>query len=882
MDRSEPAADFPLAAEVSEQLQRVLDSPLFANAPTLSRFLRHVVEHRLGTDGAPLKEYTLGVEVLGRGSDFDPRLDTIVRTQARRLRAKLEEYYRGPGCDDPILIEMPKGHYAASVRRRRDPAAIQGVTDAFPVDRRRQRERHRQLPAPRASLVGRTRELAELRQLLSSDDVRLLTVTGAGGSGKTRLALQAAWDSGEAFEGGCVFVSLAAAADAGAMANTIAKAMGVVQSGGAPLEVAIAGHLRREVTRPLLLVLDNCERIVPAASVVGEWLDACAFLKVLATSRVAMRIYGEHEYTLSPLQVPQCDPLPPLEELAHNPAVSLFLLRAAATSRNSELTNDNARAIAELCCRLDGLPLSIELVSAQAGHLTPAAMLARFSGHLDLPAHVARDMPDRQRTLRRTMDWSHELLDEDERMLFRRLSVFVGGFTTEGAEAVGCTLGEIEGGVANSVEALVAKSLIVPLRSEDEPRFTMLETIREYGLERLAASSEETLVRRAHAAYCLVLAEEGNARLSSMEREAWLLRCDIEHDNFLAAIAGLLQRNEASWAMRMGVALFGYWERREHVVEADRQLRAILARCGPDVDRALWVKLVNCTGAIAGIREQAGESGRLIEQALAVSREAGDARGVAASLNSMGVHRQFAGDLIGARSCYEQTLEVCRQIGDAAEIAGALSNLAKNDLLLGNPEVARVRLQEALALFEVGGDPILVAWCINHLGDVAIEAGDSAEAHRLYRESESMFRSIGDCWGVARSSTDLGHLAIAKGDLVEAGSRFVEALGLFLQLRHRRGVAILLEGCAQLVALQGRAEQALVITGAARQLRETIAVPGRSLQQTLLEQALAPIWRDTDPVLAKAYWTQGAGMPLATAIGYALEAVQSPDCVTGS
>ena len=882
MSRSGPEVDLPPAPDVSAQLQRVLDSAVFANAPILSRFLRYVVEHCLGSDGAVLKEYTLGVEVFDRGGDFDPRIDTIVRTHARRLRAKLEEYYGGAGCTDPILIDVPKGHYVAVIRWTRAAVAAEVITDGSPADRRQRRERRMQLPAPRASLVGRAGELAELRQLLSSNDVRLLTVTGAGGSGKTRLALQVAWDSGDGFEDGVVFVSLAAAADAGKMASAIATALGVSQGGGNSLEVSIAEHLRREVRRPMLLVLDNCEQIVSAAALVGEWLDACAFLKVLATSRVALRIYGEHEYPLSPLQVPQCDPLPPLEELAANPAVSLFLLRAATTSRNSELTSDNARAIAELCCRLDGLPLSIELVSAQAGNLTPAAMLARFSGHLDLPAHIAHDMPERQRTLRRTMDWSHELLDEAERKLFRRLSVFVGGFTTEGAEAVGYTLGDLEGGVATLVAGLAAKNLIVPLRSEDESRYTMLETIRKYGLERLSASSEEAFVRRAHAAYCLVLAEEGNAKLSLMERQAWLSRCDLEHDNFLAAIAGLLQRDELGWAMRMGVALFGYWERREHVVEADRQLRAILARCGPEADRALWVKLVNCTGAIAGIREQVEESGRLIEQALVVSREAGDARGVAASLNSLGVHRQFAGDLMGARSCYEQTLEVCRQIGDAAEIAGALSNLAKNDLILGNPDAARVRLQEALTLFQAAENPILVAWCLNHLGDVAIESGNSVEAHRLYREGESMFRGVGDRWGVARSCTDLGHLAIAKDDLVEAGSRFVEALGLFLQLRHRRGVAILLEGCAQLVALQGRAEQALVIAGAAKQLRETIAVPGRSSQRARLEQALAPIWRDTDPAFAKVHWTQGAEMPLATAIGYALEAVQPTVRITDS
>ena len=874
MSRPDPQA-LPPAPQVNAQLRRVLDSAAFANAPILSRFLQFLVQHCLDGNRAALKEYTLGVEVFERGDDFDPRIDTIVRTHARRLRGKLDEYYRGPGSDDPILIEVPKGHYEPLVRLMPAPAP-----DAAPIvegpsgDRRQPRQRRVQLPAPRTSLVGRATELDELLELLSRDEVRLLTVTGAGGSGKTRLALQSAWVASEACDGCVMFVSLAAATDAGAMTRAIATALDVSQGGGGSLEDAIAEHLRREVAQPLLLVLDNLEQIAFAAALIGKWLDACMFLKVLATSRVCLRIYGEHEYPLSPLQVPQIDPLPPLDVLAGNPAVSLFLMRAAATSRDSELTVDNARAIAELCCRLDGLPLAIELVSAQAANLTPAAMLARFSGHLDLPAHTARDIPERQRTLRRTIDWSHELLDQAERIVFRRLSVFVGGFDIEGAEAVGDTHGDLPGRIADAVAGLAAKNLIVPLRNEGDVRYTMLETIRDYGLERLAASSEEHPVRRAHAAYCLVLAEEGNAALSAPEREAWLSRCDLEHDNFLAAIAGLLQRNDPGWAMRMAAALFGYWERREHVVEADRQLCSILENCGPDVDPLLWVKLLNFAGAIAGIREQPLKSWRLLEHALEVSTAAGDTRSVAACLNSMGAHRQFAGDPMGARSWFEQTLDACRQIGDSKEIAGALSNLAKNDLLLGDHDSARARLQEALALFRDLGDPILIAWCLNHLADVAVESGDHAEADRLYRESGGMFQAVGDCWGMARCCTDLGHLAIAKGDLDEAGPRFIEALNLFFQLRHRRGVAILLEGCAQLVALQGRNEQALLIAGAARQLRETIAVPGRSAQQALLEQSLKSIWRDTDAADATAHWERGAAMPMAAAIGYALQAVQ--------
>lgn len=866
--------DAPGADAVQAQLQRVLDSPSFAQAPILSRLLRYLIEHSAAEDGRALKEYVLGVDVFDRGGDFDPRVDTIVRTNVRRLRSKLEDYYRGEGRNDPVLIQVPKGRYLPVATRRgstvapTEPSGAPTSAPAPPPGRIRAC-----LPAPRAALVGRGDELRELAGLLRADGVRLLTITGAGGSGKSRLALQAARDAGAAFPAGIVYVSLAAATDAPGLAAAIASALDVAQAGGQMLETAIAEHLQREVRQPLLLLLDNCERVAMAASLVGQWLDACAPLKVLATSRIPLRIYGEHEFPLLPLPVPACDPLPSLEGLAANPSVALFLQRAAAYSRGIDLTGANAPAIAELCRRLDGLPLSIELVAAQAANLTPAAMLSRFSGHLALPPNIARDVPERQRTLRRTLDWGYELLEAPERLLFRRLAAFVGGFTAEGAEAVGNTAGDLEGGTDAALQGLVVKNFLVPLRSGDEPRYAMLDSIREYGCERLAASSEEPLVRRAHAAYCLVLAEEGNGSLSQAEREAWLARCELEHHNFSAAIAGLLQRGEGEWAARLGIALFAYWERREHIVEADRQLLAILARCGPEVDPGLRARLCNCAGAIAGIREQGEESWRLTEQALAIARDAGDLRGVAASLNSLGAHRQFAGDLAGARRCYEEAVAACRSIGEGAELAGALSNLAKSDLLLGGHGAARSHLQEALSLFRQGGDPVLVAWCLNHLGDVAVADGDHGAAAGLYRESEALFRAAGDCWGVARSCTDRGLLAMALGSQAEAGQCFVEALQLFQRLRHGRGIALLLEGCAQLAALQARATEALVMAGAARHLRERIAIPGRALQQARLEQALASIRQDSGAD-ALACWERGAAMPPAAAIAYALDAMR--------
>ncbi|MEO6264109.1 MAG: tetratricopeptide repeat protein [Luteimonas sp.] len=864
----------PAATEITAQLQRVLNSAAFANAPVLSRFLRHVVEHRLRGDGSSLKEYTLGVEVFDRGDAFDPRIDTIVRTHARRLRAKLDEYYRGPGRSDPVLIEIPKGHYCPDIRVAPDRAEPPVVVTAAA---RSPSNLMMRLPAPRTSLIGRAEALAEMRHLLVERDARLVTITGAGGSGKTRLALAAAWESGSDFSGGVIFVSLAAAADAETLMDTIAKALGVRQVGGRPLGTALAEHLQREFTSPTLLVLDNFEQIVSAAPMVGELLDACAMLKVLATSRVALRLYGEHEYPLAPLPVPQRDPLPPLDELARNPAVSLFLQRAAAAGAACTLATENAQAIADLCCRLDGLPLSIELVAARAGSLTPAAMLARFRGHLDLPEHAACDAPERQRTLRRTMDWSHELLDEAERALFRRLSVFAGGFTLEAAEAVGDTRGDLPGGIDAVVEGLVTKSLLLPLRDNVEPRYTMLESIREYGLERLAASSEEEAVRRAHAAYCLVLAEEGNARLSAVQREAWLARCDLDHDNFRVAIDGLLRRGEIGWATRMGLGLFGYWERREHVAEGRRRLQAILDRCQPDADPVTWTKLAVYLATLIAQQGHDPHAEALYARALAVCRSTGNHKGVAACLTSLGANAQLRGDYVAARDWFEQAVVACRSLRDAPEIAAALSNLAGLETIAGEPDRARALLEESLTLFRAGDDPVPVAWCLNHLADMASDAGDSAEAERLYREAEMLFRQRGDLWGIARSRTDLGFLALQQGDTAGAGVHLADALGLFLQLRHRRGVATLLEACACLAAQQAKAEQALILAGAASTTRELIGFPRRASQAAKLDHALAPIWRDTEPAAARGHWERGAQMPFEEVVGYALETVRPAD-----
>ncbi len=884
MNRHEAGQAPPDTAAVAAQLEHILGSETFASTPLLSRFLKYVVEHGIRADPTPLKEYTLGVEVFDRGDDFDPRADTIVRVNARRLRARLADYYRGEGRRDPVVIEMPKGHYVATARA----ATRQEIASADEATPKRRREDRMSpaagtgatppvsLPAPRTALVGREQMLADVRARLTSEPVRLLTLTGTGGSGKTRLALEAAWQSLDDFPGGIVFVNLAATSDADALSRAVAQALGVRRADGGALDEAIAVHLRGTLRAPMLLVLDNLEQLGAHTALVGTLLDACASLRILATSRVALHIYGEHEFPVEPLALPERDPLPSLETLAQNEAVRLFLARAQAANPDFALDADNAAATAELCCRLDGLPLAIELVAARARELGPAAMLERFSGHLDLPAHAARDLPARQRTLRRTVDWSHALLDERQQVLLRRLAVFAGGFTAEAAEAVADCAGDLGLDIEAGLAALVDNNLLYLAATEPEPRYAKLVTIRAYVLERLAASADEALVRRAHAAYMLVLAEEGLARLEDDRREAWLARCDREQDNFRTALDGLLQRGEIDWALRIGHALFAYWERREHLAEGHRYLQAILAGCGPDTAPELRAAVEYQATILVAFHGDLEATAASYRRLLDTHRQRGDRKGEALALTSLAVNVRNLGDDAQARRYFEQALALYRELGATAQIAGTLSNLA--GVLAGDdPERARGLLREARALFLDVGQPVSATWCGNHLADVARAQGEYKQADRLYREAETGFRQLGDQWGTGRSLLDRGLLALERDRPGQARTLFLEALQIFCDLDHRRGVAQLLDGCMRLALHAGDHAGALRLAGAAQALRRTTHALAHRKQQLQLDQLLAQARAGLEPKAARQHFEAGLGMSYQQAIAFALSLLQIDD-----
>ncbi len=720
------------------------------------------------------------------------------------------------------------------------------------------RKRH-DLPVPRTSLIGREQPVAEAAELLLRDGVRLLSLTGPGGAGKTRLAVALATAIAERFPAGVQFVALASITNPDLVATALADALGIQQVANRTIPQLIADQLRH--SGPFLLLLDNFEQVLPAATVVSETLEACPSLKILVTSRSRLHIYGEQEFPVTPL--------------AQNSAIELFVQRAAAVWPDFAITPENAAAVREICSRLDGLPLAIELAAARTRVLSPAAILDRLQSRLQLLTGGALDLPERQQTLRKTIDWSHGLLNQAEGKLFRRFSVFAGGSTLEAAEAVCNTSQDLGVDLFEGLSSLVDKNLVQRLdRNEAEPRFGMLETIREYACERLTDSGEQFSARRAHAAYCLVLAEEGNPELSPAERGRWLTQCDVEIDNFRSALDFLFQTPDLDWALRLCVALFRFWDMREHLTEGRIRLEAVLRLAGAErTEERARVSLF--VGALATTQGDYPPAERFLEQSLSLYEELGDESGIAASLNALAVSARDRGDYPAAQSNFERSLACWRLLPDQLAIARCLHNLANVVKVRGDYSRAQWALREATDIFEKLGDRSGAAWSINQQGDIAREQGDLSTARMLYQRALSVFREAGDPWGSARSLTDLAYIDCEQGDHLAAYAACREALEIFAGLGHRRGMARALEGSACLALAQGHSERALKLAASAARLRQLISVPLHQAEQAKLDQMLLPAWGSLSEAEGKRAWAEGSAMSLEQAIQYSLQEPES-------
>ena len=727
------------------------------------------------------------------------------------------------------------------------------------------------LPAQRTGFVGREKEIAAAQELLLCADVRLVTVTGPAGIGKTRLALQIASGLVEHFSSGIYFVPLATVGDPGLIAAVIVQTLGIRPAGGQATIELLKETFQDSSRAPMLLVLDNFEHLIKAAPIVAELLATGPNLKILVTSRAALHVYGEHEFPVPPLALPDARSLPSLELLSQCPAIALFLQRAMAAKPDFELTQENASAISEICARLDGLPLAIELAAARIKVLSPSAMRTRLASRLQLLTGGARDLPQRQQTLRAAIDWSYDLLSPAEQKLFRRLSVFVGGCTLEGGEAVCDTKQDLDLDLLDGMSSMVDKSLVQLVdQASGESRFTMLETIREYALEKLEASGEQARTRRAHAAYCLVLAEDdASEQLGGAEGAEWRERFRIEHDNFRAALECLTETGDADWGLRLGAALFRFWEIGEYLAEGRDRLGKLLKLPATATSAKARARALFAAGVLSGAQGDYASADALTRESLDVARQLDDKQGVAVSLNALGVHARDRGDVAAARSAFEESLVLWKELGNQLAVARALSNLANVVKMDGDYARAQALYAECLPIFHHLGDRTGVAWSMNYQGDAARDQGDFTAARCLYEQSLAAFRELDDRWGTAGTLADLGSLAREQRDYPAAHSLYRESMKIFQELDHKRGIARLLECFACLGATQSEAERALRLAGAAAALRQNIGAPLTQAERAKLEESLVPARQALTDRAGTTVWLEGWAMP----VGKAIEAV---------
>jgi non-specific serine/threonine protein kinase len=838
------------------------------------------------------------------------KIEGGTRRPSRQIAELLAAYFGVPAAEWPAFETFARADLPAY--RLAQLTADRGL----PPWRQLARRPHN-LPIPPTSFIGRAALLGQASALLHDPAVRLLTLTGPPGVGKTRTALRLAEDGLADFADGVCFVPLAAIRDPALVLPAIAQAFELREGSDRPLRRRVQDHLR---DRQLLLVLDNFEQVLPAAPLVAALLEAGAGVKILATSRAALHLYGEYELPVPPLPLPA----PPLGEalayVGRYDAVRLFVERAGAAVPGFRLGPGNAQAVAEICVQLDGLPLALELAAARVKTLSVEAIRAQMEQRLLLLTNGPVDHTPRQQTLRGAIEWSYDLLAPAERALFCGLAVFAGGCTLEAVERV-CGPGgagpsprprRAPSPIPALLASLVAKSLLREESSGPTRRFEMLETLREYAGERLAASGEAPERQRQHLHYYLELAEQAEYALQGPQQVAWLDRLEVEHDNVRAALDWALAQGATTAALRIGGAIWRFWVNHGHLEEGRRWMDRALAQAAdpatqagpasadlPDAGpvRAWQAKALKAAGNLAQTCGDHPAARRLLEESLAHSRQLGDARGIAAALNNLGNVARAQGDYtyavalleeslawkrrLGDRAAlasslsnlgivvkdqgdharagqlYAESLAIWRELGDEAGIAGMLNNLGIAAFTRGSDNEARAFYAEGLALRRHLGDKHGMAAILLNLGSVEWVSGHYPAARSLFAESLKLRTELGDLEGVANSLHHLGYTALREGDAGQAATLFRESLRLHRDGGRKRGIAECLGGLAAVALAEGHPAQAAQLLGALEALREAIGLVLHRIDQTEYDRNLALVRGQLDAPTFAAAWQQG-------------------------